>query len=267
MDTGGAAMKKPTIKEITRKAEEMPLEKACLWLYELSEEFGDSVRKIADKYYKRLEAERKEIERLKAMMAIENDARQKGYCFIGGVDEAGRGPLAGPVVAACVILPENALIYGLNDSKQVSPAKRDKLYDEIREKAVAYGIGIADHTYIDRVNIYNATRKAMETAILSMKTRPDFLIIDAVRLDLDIMQMSVPKADSLSASVAAASILAKVTRDRIMEKMDLKYPGYGFAKHKGYGTEAHIEAIRRLGLCPIHRRSFTSGLFGSENAV
>jgi len=260
-------MKKPTLKEIAQKADGMPLEEAHRWLLELSEEFGDSVRKIADKYYKRLEAERKEIERLKAMMAFENEAREKGYCFIGGVDEAGRGPLAGPVVAACVILPKDAVIYGLNDSKKLSPAKRDKLYDEIREKAVAYGIGIADHTYIDRVNIYNATKKAMETAILYMKTRPDYLIIDAVRLDLDIMQKSVPKADALSASVAAASILAKVARDRIMEKMDVKYPGYGFAKHKGYGTEAHVEAIKKLGLCPIHRRSFTSGLFGSETAV
>ena len=260
-------MKKPTLKEITRKAEEMPLEKAHRWLLELSEEFGGSVKKIADKYYKKLEAQRKEKERLKAMMAIENDAREKGYCFIGGVDEAGRGPLAGPVVAACVILPKEAVIYGLNDSKKVSPSKRDKLYYEIREKAVAYGIGIADHTYIDRVNIHNATKKAMETAILSMETRPDFLIIDALRLDLDITQMSVPKADALSASAAAASILAKVTRDRIMEKMDIKYPGYGFARHKGYGTEAHIEAIRRLGLCPIHRRSFTSGLMGSGTAV
>ena len=186
-------MKRPTLKEINRKAEEMTLEDAHRWLLELSEEFGGSVQKIADKYYKKLEDKRKEIERLNAMMAIENEARQKGYCYIGGVDEAGRGPLAGPVVAACVILPEDTIIYGLNDSKKVSPAKRDKLYDEIREKAVAYGIGIADHTYIDRVNILNATKKAMETAILSMKVRPDFLIIDAVKLDLDIVQKSVPR--------------------------------------------------------------------------
>lgn len=260
-------MKRPTLKEITQKAEEMTLPEAHRWLLELSEEFGDSVRKIADKYYRKLEAERKETERLQAMMVMERDAREKGYCLIGGVDEAGRGPLAGPVVAACVILPRDALIFGLNDSKKVPPAKRDKLYDEIREKAVAYGIGIADHTYIDRVNILNATKKAMETAILSMKLRPDFLITDAVRLDLDIAQLPVPKADATSVSVAAASILAKVTRDRIMEKMDIKYPGYGFAQHKGYGTQAHVEAIRRLGLCPIHRRSFTANLADSETAV
>ncbi|HOK42199.1 MAG TPA: ribonuclease HII [Thermoclostridium caenicola] len=260
-------MKKPTLKEITQRAGEMPVQDAYRWLLELSEEFGDSVRKIADKYYKKLEAEKKERERLRALMAIEEDARKKGFCYIGGVDEAGRGPLAGPVVAACVILPQDVVICGLNDSKKLSPAKRDKLYDEIREKAISYGIGIADHTYIDRVNILNATRKAMETAILSMKIKPDFLIIDAVRLDLDIVQMSVPKADATSASVAAASILAKVTRDRIMEKMELKYPGYGFAQHKGYGTPAHVEAIKRLGLCPIHRRSFTEGLLDAETAV
>lgn len=260
-------MKKPSIREITRKAEDMPLEEACRWLLELSEEFGDSVRKIADKYNRKLEEQKEELERLKSMMNFENEAREKGYRLIGGVDEAGRGPLAGPVVAACVILPEDAAILGLNDSKKLTPAKRDKLYEEIKEKAIAYGIGIADHEYIDRVNILNATKKAMETAILSMGVRPDFLIIDALHLDLDIMQMSVPKADSLSASVAAASILAKVTRDRIMEKMDSEYPGYGFAQHKGYGTKAHVEAIRKLGLCPIHRRSFTTGLIGSETAV
>lgn len=260
-------MKKPTLKEIRQKADAMAPREAYDWLLELSEEFGDSVRKIADKYYKKLEAENRERERLRTMMAIEDEARGKGYCYIGGVDEAGRGPLAGPVVAACVILPKDVMIYGLNDSKKLSPAKRDKLYDEIREKALAYGIGIADHNYIDRVNILNATKKAMETAILSMKIKPDFLIIDAVRLDLDIEQLSVPRADATSASVAAASILAKVTRDRIMEKMDLKYPGYGFAQHKGYGTQAHVEAIKRLGLCPIHRRSFTAGILDAETAV
>lgn len=260
-------MKKPTQKELMLKAEEMAPQEAYHWLLELSEEFGDSVRKIADKYYKKLEAEKKERERLETMMAFERDARQKGYCCIGGVDEAGRGPLAGPVVAACVILPEDAYICGLNDSKKVSPAKRDKLYDEIREKAIAYGIGLADHTYIDRVNILNATKKAMETAIMSMKIKPDYLIIDAVHLDLDIPQLSIPKADALSVSTAAASILAKVIRDRIMEKMDIQYPGYGFAQHKGYGTREHIEAIKRLGLCPIHRRSFTAGLVDARTAV
>ena len=262
-----STMKRPTIKEITRKAEEMPLEDACSWLLELSEEFGDMVQKIADKYFRKLEAQKKELERLHSMMAFENEARSRGYRLIGGIDEAGRGPLAGPVVAACVILPEDAVILGLNDSKKLTPAKRERLYDEIKEKAIAYGIGMADHTYIDRVNILNATKKAMEDAIRSMKVRPDFLIIDAVHLDIDIQQESFPKADYLSASVAAASILAKVTRDRLMDEMDIKYPGYGFAKHKGYGTREHIEAIKRLGLCPIHRRSFTSDILESKTAV
>ena len=257
-------MKKPTIKELTIKANGMELNKAHQWLMELSEEFGDSVSKLADKYYKRLQAEKKEMERLGRMIFMEREARECGFCNIGGVDEAGRGPLAGPVVAACVILPEDTCIIGLDDSKKLTPEKRDRLYDEIREKAIAYGVGIADHTYIDRVNILNATKKAMEVAILSMKTRPDYLIIDAVRLNLDIPQKSVPRADANSVSVAAASVLAKVTRDRIMAKMETKYPGYGFAQHKGYGTEVHVEAIRRLGLCAIHRRSFTGNFIDSE---
>lgn len=257
-------MKKPTLKELAVKADGMELYKAHEWLLELSEEFGDSVRKLADKYYKRLQSEKKEIERLDRMMLMEREAAGEGFGCIGGVDEAGRGPLAGPVVAACVILPKDTYIIGLDDSKKLTPEKRDRLYDEIREKAASYGIGIADHTYIDKVNILNATKKAMEIAILSMKTRPDFLIIDAVRLKLDIPQKSVPKADANSVSVAAASVLAKVTRDRIMEKMEAKYPGYGFAQHKGYGTEAHLEAIKKLGLCAIHRRSFTINLPDSE---
>ena len=257
-------MKKPTIKELTLKADGMEPNNAHQWLMELSEEFGDSVCKLADKYYKRLLAEQKELERLNRMMLMEREAINSGFCSIGGVDEAGRGPLAGPVVAACVILPKDTYIIGVNDSKKLTPEKRDRLYDEIREKAIAYGVGIADHTYIDRVNILNATKKAMEVAILSMKTRPDYLIIDAVHLNLEIPQKSVPRADADSVSVAAASILAKVTRDRIMEKMEVKYPGYGFAQHKGYGTEAHIEAIRKLGLCAIHRRSFTVNFIDSE---
>jgi ribonuclease HII len=259
-------MNRPSLRELAEKADGMALAEACEWLLKLSEEFGDPVRKLADKYYRRLQAEEREIKRLHDMMSMEREAYLDGFSNVGGIDEAGRGPLAGPVVAACVILPKDCLIYGLNDSKKLTPEKRDKLYDEIKEKAVSYGIGIADHTYIDRVNILNATRKAMETAVLAMKTRPDYLIIDAVRLSLDIPQKAVPGADASSVSVAAASILAKVTRDRIMEKMDLKYPGYGFAQHKGYGTGVHVEAIRRLGLCAIHRRSFTGNFLDSEKS-
>lgn len=253
-------MKRLTLTGLKNQAEVMELEQAVAWLKSLSDEYGERAVKLADKYNKRLEAQQKEIKRLNAMMAMEREAYGQGFQFIGGVDEAGRGPLAGPVVAACVILPKDAVIYRLNDSKKLSPGVRSRLYDEIREKAVAYGIGIADSTYIDEVNILNATKKAMEVAILSMKVKPDYLIIDAVRLAMDIRQKSVPKADENSLSVAAASVLAKVARDRIMEKLDGKYPGYGFSAHKGYGTAEHIEAIKRLGISPIHRRSFTKNL-------
>ncbi len=253
-------MKRLTLTELKNQAEAMELERAVAWLRSLSHEYGEGAAKLADKYYKRLEAQRKEMARLEAMQVMEREAYGQGYKFIGGVDEAGRGPLAGPVVAACVILPRDAVIYRLNDSKKLSPEVRSRLYDEIREKAIAYGIGIADSTYIDEVNILNATKKAMEVAILSMKVKPDYLIIDAVRLAMDIRQKSVPRADENSLSVAAASVLAKVARDRIMEKLDGKYPGYGFSAHKGYGTAEHIEAIKRLGLSPVHRRSFTKNL-------
>lgn len=165
--------------------------------------------------------------------------------------------MAGPVVAGCVVLPEGCFIEHLNDSKKLSPAVRDKLFDVIREKALDFGIGMVMSDEIDRINILNATKRAMLQAVSELKVQPDYLIIDAVKLPLNTEQLSLIKGDCLSVSVAAASILAKVTRDRWMEKANEMYPGYGFDQHKGYGTEEHIETIRRKGLCPIHRRSFT----------
>lgn len=250
-------MKKPTIKSLKEKADSMEITEAYKWLTSLSEEYGESVKKLADKYYKRIELMKKEKERLLAMSSLESEAYDDGYCFIGGIDEAGRGPLAGPVVAACAILPKGYLLHKLNDSKKLSAATRYELYTRIKAEAVSYGIGIVENHIIDDINIYEATKKAMELAVNCMKIRPDFLIIDAVKLKLDIPQKAVPKADQNSISVAAASILAKVTRDRMMEKLDGIYPGYGFAKHKGYGTAEHIAAIKEKGLCPIHRISFT----------
>lgn len=250
-------MKKPTIKSLKEKADAMKADEAFRWLSSIADEYGESVKKLADIYYKRAEAIKREHERLFAMSSMELEAYSQGYQFVGGIDEAGRGPLAGPVVAACAILPPGVLIERINDSKKLSPAVREELFDEIKEKAVAYGIGIVDNETIDRINIYEATKRAMCLAVENMKTKPDYLIIDAVKLSLDIPQLAVPKADSNSISVAAASILAKVTRDRIMDELDKVYPDYGFAKHKGYGTKEHIEAIKEKGLCPIHRRSFT----------
>mgnify|MGYP001160659888 FL=1 len=250
-------MKKLTIKSLKEQADAMEAEEAFKWLISLSEEYGEPVKKLADKYYKRMESIKKEEERLLAMSSMEFEAYDNGYCLIGGIDEAGRGPLAGPVVAACVILPKGCMLHKLNDSKKLSAEVRDQLYARIKAEAISYGIGIVENHIIDDINIYEATKKAMELAVSCMKTRPDFLITDAVKINVDIPQRAVPKADQNSVSVAAASILAKVTRDRIMDKMDEKYPGYGFAKHKGYGTAEHIAAIKEKGLCPIHRRSFT----------
>jgi ribonuclease HII len=200
----------------------------------------------------------KELERLERISAYERSCREKGYRLIGGIDEAGRGPLAGPVVAACVILPEGFLAEGVNDSKKVPPERRERLFDVILEAAVAVGTGIVDGETIDRINILQATKLAMRKAVEGLGTKPDILLIDALRLeDVPIDQMPIVKGDAKSISIAAASIVAKVTRDRIMIEWDRRYPEYGFARHKGYGTAEHLEAIRRHGVCEIHRKTFT----------
>lgn len=220
----------------------------------------DNAEKVkkAGKAEKALIAREKELERLKAMSIYESEAYNSGYRLVAGIDEAGRGPLAGPVVAACVMLPEGCLIEGVNDSKKLSAAQRDKLYDVIIEKAVSFGVGIIDEKCIDEINILNATKLAMKQAVDELKPRPEILLIDAVKLEnVNIPQMSIIKGDALSISIAAASIIAKVTRDRIIDEADNVYPLYGFKKHKGYGTAEHINAIKKYGLCPIHRISFT----------
>ncbi|MCQ2386772.1 MAG: ribonuclease HII [Clostridia bacterium] len=185
--------------------------------------------------------------------ALQND----GYRFICGVDEAGRGPLSGPVVAAACILPLHREISGLNDSNKLSPQTRDELFDEIKEKALAYGIGMASPEEIDRINILNATMLAMKRAIAALPLPADFAIIDGnTAKDFPLPVKTVIKGDAVCCSVSAASILAKVTRDRICMEDDLKYPAYGFAKHKGYGTAQHMKVLRDIGPCPIHRKTF-----------
>jgi len=209
----------------------------------------------------RIKFDEKEKRRLEKMMQFETKCISDGFKFIAGIDEAGRGPLAGPVVAAAVILDPKIVIPGINDSKKLSEAKREYLYDEINNKAISVGIGIVDEKTIDEINIKQATYMAMEMAISNLKVKPDFLLIDAEKLiNVPIHQISIIKGDSLSVSIAAASIIAKVTRDRILDEYDKKYPEYGFGKHKGYGTKQHIESIRNFGLLPIHRRSFTKNI-------
>lgn len=201
----------------------------------------------------------KEIERLTNLKQIEEQFYNKGANLICGIDEAGRGPLAGPVVVASVILPRNSMIEGINDSKKVSEKKREILYEQIIQEAISYSVGIIDQKEIDTINILNATKKGLTIAIKELKVKPDTILVDALtNIDTcNIPYISIIKGDAKSYSIAAASIIAKVTRDRIMRKWDEVYPQYGFEKHKGYGTKIHIEAIKEYGLCPLHRLSFT----------
>lgn len=199
------------------------------------------------------------------MWEIEESYFSQGFKMICGVDEAGRGPLAGPVCAAAVILPPNVDIPGLDDSKKLSDKRRRELYPVIQEQAIAYGIAFADHAEIDEINILQATYLAMERAVAQLSAKPDLLLIDGNRSkDFGIPAKTVVHGDSLSASIAAASVLAKVTRDDYMLKMAEEYPGYGFEIHKGYGTKAHYEALREHGHCPIHRMSFLKKFYGEK---
>lgn len=197
------------------------------------------------------------IDRPVDTLAFEKQAHASGYRLIAGIDEAGRGPLAGPVVAAAVILPEGLHIAGVNDSKKLSPQTRERLFYDIMAQASAVGIGMADPELIDRINILQATRFAMLEAVSNLPLRPDYLLIDGIStIDSIIPQKTIKKGDSLSHSIAAASIIAKVSRDRLMCDMDALYPGYGFSGHKGYGSVSHMEAIRLLGPTSIHRLTF-----------
>lgn len=190
------------------------------------------------------------------MYLNENELYQKGFKYIAGVDEAGRGPLAGPVVAAAVILKKDAQLQYVNDSKQLSEKQRQLALKEIKENALAIGIGISSVDEIDRINIYRAARQAMLSAIYQLKIKPDFLLIDAMPMEIDIPLKSMIKGDTLSVSIAAASIVAKTTRDAYMIEMDKIFPEYNFKQHKGYGTQEHLDAIKNYGITPIHRKTF-----------
>lgn len=226
----------------------------------LRAQYGDDPRKGVRQLLVRLEKEQirydQELQRLEQMRAFEHKYGGQ-YTAICGIDEAGRGPLAGPVVAGAVILPEDCQILYLNDSKQVSESRRNSLYDEIREKAIAWGVGIVSAERIDQINILQATYEAMHQAVEKMNVSPDLLLVDAVTIpDMPMKQVGIVKGDAKSVSIAAASILAKVTRDRMMAEYDTLYPEYGFAGHKGYGSKKHIEALQTYGPCPIHRKTF-----------
>lgn len=201
----------------------------------------------------------KEIIRLNELKEMENSIYKDGYKYICGIDEAGRGPLAGPVAIASVIMPCNSMIEGVNDSKKISEKKRELIYEKITEEAISWSVSIIDQKEIDEINILNATKKGLTNSIRNLKVKPNIILVDALEhIDTcGIPYKSIVKGDAKCYSIAAASIIAKVTRDRIMRQCDEIYPEYGFAKHKGYGTAYHIQAIKEYGLCPLHRRSFT----------
>lgn len=253
---GGMGITMHSITEIKKEFLQIPLEnyEEFIAKYETDERKG--VQTIITSAKNKLQKLKLERERLENMTVFEKKYRGQ-YTVICGIDEAGRGPLAGPVVAGACILPKEEEILYLNDSKKLSPAKREELYEEITRKALAWSVGIASPERIDQINILQATYEAMRNAIADLKITPDLLLVDAVTIPkLQTKQVGIIKGDAKSVSIAAASILAKVTRDRMMDQYDEVYPEYGFIKHKGYGTAEHIAALKKYGPCPIHRQSF-----------
>lgn len=251
------------IAEIKIKFEAANMEEKKRLIEEYLFDERQGVQKIIAKYKKEqleLEEEYKRTETMK-----EFEYKYSDYSYICGIDEVGRGPLAGPVVACAVILPKDETILYLNDSKQLSAKKREELYDIIMDKAVAVGIGVVSPADIDEINILQATYKAMRIAIGELAVKPDLLLNDAVTIPgVDIKQVGIVKGDARSISIAAASIVAKVTRDRMMVEYDQIYPGYFFAKNKGYGAKVHMEAIKEKGVCPIHRLSFLKNILSNN---
>lgn len=243
-------------KEIDELLKNIPIKQLREELDNYRTDERSAVKKLIEKYEKNITKYEKELERIEAMKCFEKEYGHLGY--VCGIDEVGRGPLAGPVVACAVILPKDVDILYVNDSKKLSEKKREELYNEIMEKAVAVGIGMEDQYAIDELNILQATYSAMRKAIVNLNIKPDVLLNDAVTIPgVDIKQVPIIKGDAKSVSIAAASIVAKVTRDRMMVELDSKYPGYDFASNKGYGSASHIDGIKKQGLCEIHRRSFT----------
>ena len=223
---------------------------------ELGKDPRAGVQKEIQKRKREIQAELEEINRLETMLRYEKELYAGGINLIAGVDEVGRGPLAGPVVAAAVILPKDCKIKGLNDSKKIPKKKHMEIFQAVKNQALAIGIGIMDNHVIDQVNIYESTKLAMKEAISKLEPHPQHLLIDAMKLDLPISQTSIIKGDANSLSIAAASIIAKVTRDKIMVNYDQEFPGYDFGQNAGYGTAKHLEGIEKYGVTPIHRTSF-----------
>lgn len=247
-----------TIAQIKTIIKETPYEEYPSLIKELYGDKRDGVHKLAVHTNLRYSDYLNELDRIDNLRMTERSLKKDGYSIVAGADEAGRGPLCGPVVSAFVVMPDDSDILYVNDSKKLSEKKREELYEKITAQAVSFGVGIVDSDTIDRINILNATKLSMEKALSELSMKPDMLILDAITINTDIPQKSFIKGDANHYLIAAASIVAKVTRDRIMQEYALQYPQYDFAKNKGYGTYEHIQAIRVHGMCPIHRRTFIS---------
>ena len=246
-----------SISEIKQIYNDTDINDIPLFIESLKDDDRKGVLNIVSSAEKKYNAHLSELKRLEEISFYENECRKKGFKIIAGIDEVGRGPLAGPVVTAAVILEENCKIEGINDSKKLSAAKREALYDIITKEAVAYSFGIVSPEEIDRINILQATYKAMQQAIAGLSVKPDFVLADAVTIpNIGISQQGIIKGDAKSISIGAASIIAKVYRDRMMTEYAKLYPEYGFEDNKGYGSKQHTGAIKKYGICPIHRRSF-----------
>ena len=245
----------PTIKEVKERLATIDRLDHPLF-EELIYDARAGVQSAINKRKRELQKQVDEDLRLEKMLTYEKELYAQGIQLIAGVDEVGRGPLAGPVVAAAVILPKNCKIPGLNDSKKIPKSKHQAIYQAVLDQAISVGIGVKDNHVIDQVNIYEATKLAMLEAIHELEPQPQHLLIDAMKLDLPISQTSIIKGDANSLSIAAASIVAKVTRDQMMAAYDQEYPGYDFAQNAGYGTTKHLEGLEKQGVSPIHRRSF-----------
>lgn len=245
-----------TIKEITEKLLKIT-DPNDDFITQLKQDERKGVQTLVKRWHREQEQKKQQHEKFMFMTAYEQQYYNKGYRLMAGIDEVGRGPLAGPVVAAAVILPTNFYLPGIDDSKKLSEQKREQFFAEISEKAVSIGIGLIENNEIDEINIFAATKRAMLTAIAQLESKPDFLLIDAVKLETEYPSEAIIKGDSLSISIAAASIVAKVTRDRVLKEYDQVYPQYGFARNAGYGTKEHLQAIELHGITPIHRKSFS----------
>ena len=256
-----------TAAQIAAALKQCPPEQLPKQMAQWAKDERATVRRAVEEAQKRYWAYERELERLSGLLRYERAAQQAGYGLVAGTDEAGRGPLAGPVVAAAVILPEKENYLGLNDSKKVTEKNRERLYEQITATAISWAVGIVSPQRIDTINILRATYEAMEEAVGKLTPGPEYLLVDALTLPhCPLPQEGIIHGDAKSLSIAAASIIAKVTRDRLMKTYDEIYPGYGFARHKGYGSPEHLRALEEQGPCPIHRRTFLKHILGPGTA-